>query len=235
MPGLSAADVLDVWERGSALAPARRAVALLSAARGEPEEEVAGLSVASRDAALLDLRTRLFGSATRATVECPRCDETLDLEIDLARLTRTDRAPVDSVSTGEFEITFRLPSTTDALEAEPARDRRLFLLERCVVASHRGEEEVSVRDLPEDVVAAVESTMAHAEEPVTLALSCAGCGHTWSERLDPAPFLWEEVTALAGRLVADVHVLASAYGWSEDQVLALSSARRRLYVEVVAE
>jgi hypothetical protein len=30
-----------------------------------------------------------------------------------------------------------------------------------------------------------------------------------------------------------VHTLASAYGWSESEILALSDARRRLYMEMV--
>jgi hypothetical protein len=32
----------------------------------------------------------------------------------------------------------------------------------------------------------------------------------------------------------DVHALASAYGWSEREILALSDTRRRLYLEMVS-
>ena len=37
----------------------------------------------------------------------------------------------------------------------------------------------------------------------------------------------------AKRLLMDVHLLARAYGWSEAEVLALSPARRRFYLEMV--
>jgi len=35
------------------------------------------------------------------------------------------------------------------------------------------------------------------------------------------------------RLLVEVHALASAYGWSEQEILSLSDARRRLYLEMV--
>jgi hypothetical protein len=39
----------------------------------------------------------------------------------------------------------------------------------------------------------------------------------------------------ARRLLYDVHALASAYGWSEDEVLAVSPARRRCYLEMAGQ
>ena len=42
-----------------------------------------------------------------------------------------------------------------------------------------------------------------------------------------------ELEAQAKRLLRSVHVLASAYGWSESEILALSEARRDAYVELV--
>jgi hypothetical protein len=35
-------------------------------------------------------------------------------------------------------------------------------------------------------------------------------------------------------LLRDVHTLASAYGWKEDEVLHLTPARRHAYLELVA-
>ena len=51
-------------------------------------------------------------------------------------------------------------------------------------------------------------------------------------RIDPA--LWAELEAVARRLAMEVHTLASAYGWSESEILSLSDARRRLYLEMVS-
>ena len=64
-----------------------------------------------------------------------------------------------------------------------------------------------------------------------LALHCPACGLAWSERLDIASWLWNEVDLRAQRLLDEVHCLASAYGWSEPQILALSAPRRRAYLD----
>jgi hypothetical protein len=58
------------------------------------------------------------------------------------------------------------------------------------------------------------------------------CGHETTQ-LDTAALLWDEITARAGALLHEVHRLASAYGWSEAQILALSPARRARYLALV--
>ena len=45
--------------------------------------------------------------------------------------------------------------------------------------------------------------------------------------------LWEEIEVRAHVLLGEVHRLASAYGWSEAQILALSPARRASYLAMV--
>jgi hypothetical protein len=47
---------------------------------------------------------------------------------------------------------------------------------------------------------------------------------------DIVTFLWREIENLAGHLLRDVHTLASAYGWRESDILALSAARRDFYL-----
>jgi hypothetical protein len=51
--------------------------------------------------------------------------------------------------------------------------------------------------------------------------------------LDLPAFLWTEIEAQVRRLLLDIHTLAVAYGWSEREILSLSDARRRLYLEMV--
>jgi hypothetical protein len=69
---------------------------------------------------------------------------------------------------------------------------------------------------------------------IVLNFQCPACEATCHESLDLPTFLWAELEALARRLVMDVHALASAYGWSEREILALSDTRRRLYLEMVS-
>ena len=49
-------------------------------------------------------------------------------------------------------------------------------------------------------------------------------------QLDAGQLLWEEIEARALVLLREVHHLASAYGWSEAQILALTPARRASYL-----
>ena len=65
-------------------------------------------------------------------------------------------------------------------------------------------------------------------------LACPDCGHGWDMELDIAAFTWREIELLAGSLLRHVDVLARRYGWSEQEILRLSPARRRFYLELAS-
>src|SRR5262249_27105127 len=127
---------------------------------------------------------------------------------------------------------FRLPTSRDLAQVAHEPDPRLAairLLDRCRTGmdtsatwSEQELDEIGERMAPADPLA-----------ETRLALVCPGCGHAWDATLDIAAFLWEEIEARARRTLFEVHTLASAYGWSEAQILALSASRRALYVEMV--
>jgi hypothetical protein len=76
-----------------------------------------------------------------------------------------------------------------------------------------------------------------AADPVlalTVALPCPDCGATADHLFDPLVFVWDELDRTARRLMADVVVLARAFGWGEGEVLALSPARRAAYVQAAS-
>ncbi|MFF1676937.1 hypothetical protein ACFVYG_12980 [Streptomyces sp. NPDC058256] len=70
---------------------------------------------------------------------------------------------------------------------------------------------------------------------VTLNINCPECGTATRAELDIASYLWTELDAWARDLLLDVHLLATAYGWSEPEILALSPLRRRYYLELCAD
>jgi hypothetical protein len=49
---------------------------------------------------------------------------------------------------------------------------------------------------------------------------------------DIASFLWRETHGWAQGTLRDVHGLAAAYGWREEDVLRLSPTRRQIYLEL---
>jgi hypothetical protein len=68
---------------------------------------------------------------------------------------------------------------------------------------------------------------------VQLAVSCPSCGTRQQVSFDILSFFWTEIEAWAWRILREVHTLASAYGWHEHDILALSPRRRQSYLEMV--
>jgi hypothetical protein len=222
MRELSASEILDVWERGRSTTLPERALDLLVA--GGYAGQAESLAVGARDALLVDLRERLFGAAISAVGECPSCGELLEVEL-VADDLRAETAPEGILELAPVRL--RLPTAGDLVAVAGAADveegRRLLLAE-CVEGELAPEHEQAV------VERMAESDPGAWTE---IALRCPACEHDWTAPFDIVSFLWTELEAWARRLVGDVHLLASAYGWPESAVLALSPARREAYLELV--
>ncbi|MEU1948705.1 hypothetical protein ABZ554_41195 [Streptomyces sp. NPDC020125] len=131
----------------------------------------------------------------------------------------------------------------EAAEASTAVARaRRALLARCLVSVHRAGQPVPadrlpLAELPEPVQRKLAEAAEHADPAadVTLNVACPECGEATRAELDIASYLWAELDHWARDLLLDVHLLATAYGWSEPQILALSPLRRRYYLELCAD
>lgn len=242
MRSLSAPEFLEVWERGLQQAPIQRMITLLAATYPEiPFESLVKLSIGQRNTLLLGLREQLFGTHFASLVKCAGCGEQLEANFSKNEIGATTIAePVATLTIREsdYAVEFRLPNSRDLAAVTASEDlasAQLLLLERCILtAQHRGET-IAVRHLPSEVIKTVEKQMAQADPQadVTLALTCPACGQPTRARFDIAAFLWSELSAWAWRLLQQVHLLASAYGWREDEILALSPWRRQCYLEMV--
>ncbi len=217
-----------------------RALTLLAAAMPDlPVEELARWSIGRRDARLLQLRELLFGARLTSVANCPRCRARLEMEFAAADI-QTPFAQDDQFETrfaaaeGDYLIRFRLPNTFDlrALAVAPDRDQ---LLRRCVLEIKRDHQPRPVESLSPELSAEIVRQMETADPQanVQLALRCAECGNEWSAAFDILTFLWEEIDRWANRTLREVHLLASAYGWGEAEILALSPQRRQRYLEMV--
>lgn len=237
----SAAELLDVWEQGDSLDATRRALLLLTAASpDETYDTLAQLPIGTRNARLLALRARLFGETLVAVTNCPQCRERLEIELrtsDLGGEGPAPTAPLD-VQVDGYALRVRVPNSWDlmAVEGETVLSvAREKLLKRCLVEMHSAQEMTAQQALPAFVVDAVSERMAQADPQadLELAFTCPNCGHAWQMPLDPVAFLWTEMDAWAHRILREVHALASAYRWSEGEILALSPPRRQLYLEMI--
>jgi hypothetical protein len=247
MARLGASGLLDLWERGRALDPVRQALLLLREAWPEFDPEGwACLPVGARDAWLVALREHLFGTRFETLADCPACGTALDTGFSASDLPVS---PPDPPSPGElardgYRLSYRLPTSADLIALLGEQDagevdageagRRL--LAHCVEAASRDDQAVSLDALPSDLLADLEREMAERDPAadIRVGLICQACNHEFSRRFDILDHLWGELEDCAGRLLAEVHVLAGAYGWSEDAILALSPSRRQHYIALVA-
>ena len=93
----------------------------------------------------------------------------------------------------------------------------------------------AVKDLPEHILQALTEAIVENDPlaEIQFALKCPACQENWTLLFDIVSFFWAELDAQARRLLHDVHTIASAYGWRESEILALSSARRKFYQELI--
>jgi hypothetical protein len=238
MPSASA--MLDAWERGIGQGPVERGLTLLALADPETDPRaLAELSIGERDRRLLGLREACFGPRMTGLVSCVRCRE--ELEIELATTDLRGLMPpqtTDLIVQGEdYVLRLRLPDSRDLLSSAKAtaEDSVRLLLKACIAAASIDGESIAPDALPPQLVAEAARRLAEADPlaDLRLAFACASCGHRWQVPFDIVPFLWIELDAWAARVLHEVHMLASAYGWTEREILSLAPARRRQYLRMV--
>ena len=241
---LSSSELLSVWEQGQSETPLQRALLLLAAfCTKETPGDLARLSIGRRDALLLSLREQAFGPKFSGLATCPRCSQRLEISFsseDIRAVPGIEPGQDLSLDIGDYAVRFRLPNSLDLMAISDLEDldaASQALIRRCILgASHEGEE-ISVDALPETVLEAALKLMNESDPQanVQLSLSCPECGHEWQSAFDILSFLWKEIDIWALRTLHDVHKLASAYGWSEAEILAMSSWRRQVYLELVSQ
>ncbi|MEV0220098.1 hypothetical protein [Streptomyces sp. NPDC050704] len=238
--------LLDTWEAGLAQAPAGRALLLHGVARPDTGgETLSALPVGEREADLFALRRALFGERMQVRLACAACGADMEFDLDAGEFARSLGPPADSVvrvAADGWEIEFRVPGVADLTAAARHPDARRALLARCVVSAVRDGAAVPAGDgLPDALPEAVQRRLAEAAQAadpgadVTLNVSCPECAAATRAELDIASYLWTELDAWARDVLLDVHLLATAYGWSEPEILALSPLRRRYYLELCAD
>jgi len=234
--------MLQAWEDGRNASAGERGLILLRLAEpAKAEAALRTMSVGRRDTALLDLHERLLGPTARALADCPACGEQLELNIELATIRADPPEPAPErfvLHHGGATFAYRLPTAGDlaalgATAATPTRAARR-LAQSCLL-----EPDATAFSPDDDAAEALETAIGEAvaeKDPqavINLALDCPACAHHWLSPFDIVEFLWRWFDGFARGLLGEVHALASAYGWSEHDILSLSPTRRRHYLELI--
>jgi hypothetical protein len=233
---LTEPDFLALWERGQKLHPFDRGLLTVDTAFAQADQSgSAEWPLGRLNRALAQIRCACFGPAMSGWTTCRNCAEQLEFAVDGRALADSPPPAEDEPISVDGQM-FRLPTSRDLAgvvrEADPSVAARR-LAERCRFEC--GGNHTPVSDWTEAYLDAVGERMTQADSlaEILLHFDCPACGDSFDESLDLSAFLWAEVEHEAKRMLHDVHTLASAYGWTEGEILALSPARRVFFIELV--
>lgn len=197
--------------------------------------DLAGLASVERQVALFRLALSLGTWPTWFVSACRGCGELIDVrvardEFEFAPAERT--APgfpiLDVVGPGDEARPFMVPSGHH--EALIARLDPSEAAAALVALCDRGSPTLDADVRAGWVTAldvALESVSSRFDPELTFACPhCAAPTGFWFDPLD-----W--IARHAGQAFRDVHMLARAYGWAEDAILAMSTARRQTYLSLL--
>lgn len=217
---------------GLALALLERVVARLD---GAPVDWLA-LAPTDLDVLLLLLRRRTIGDVIRTDVVCSdsACGSRVDITFTIsAFLEHHTPQPVEGLQRDDNgwlhlagnSLAFRLPCTGDQLASALEPDPELALVQRCVrgddiSAVARNEIELALERLAPNLASELEGV-------------CPECGATVLADFDPLHYTLRELAAQAKYIYEDVCVIAAHMHWSEQEILALPTARRLRYADVI--
>jgi hypothetical protein len=235
--------LLRVWETARLQSLPRRASAMLQLTRPEcPPETSNALALGEATRRLLQWRSVHFGPRLDCVAECGACGCPIEFEFDgralAAELAAADTTPIAPLSGEGWQVSLRPPTLADCVAAADAGDAAQalrLLLERCVVAHGADGTPLDAHALPESALAACDARLetANAAAECVFCLSCPACAQEMRTTLDIVAFCWAEIEARAPQLLAEVHLLASHYGWREDDILSMSRLRRDHYLGLV--
>jgi hypothetical protein len=246
---LAEAAILKAWEQSQALPEQEAALALLGLARKETTRDLARLPLGERNARLLELRAATLGRRMDVFAVCPYCSQPLEFAVDALALAEGLRVAPPRLEALE-SCSMRPVNTLDLLAAREAANEeqaQAILLARTLEWHQRH----AVEGLPVAAEAAASDNLAwlESQSPSRLAewkawfealnaaaeirfqLMCVACAQGWQMNLDIGKFLLREIALAARKLMSEVHELASAYGWSERAILAMSGPRRAAYLQ----
>lgn len=229
---MTQAEVLKLWEAGRSLGALDRAVLAASVAFPD-QQNAADWPLGARNRSLAQLHCDAFGGILRGYTACRQCGDQLEFEFDghtVAAPPATESSACQVVPVGNW--LFRLPTSRDlAIAASEAGEHAAT--ERLLATCYSGTEPITNWTDEDMNLIGLRLSEADPLAEILLHFDCPSCAASFDESLDLGGFVWAEIESQATRIFHDVHVLASAYGWSESEILELSPARRSAYVELV--
>lgn len=235
-PGWTDLALVEAWAEAQRAPAWQRPARLLAALGALPDDGAAPLPLGVVGAAALRAARAAWPGPLEAHAPCRACGEPLAVELPAEAILALapDAGATAEVACDGYRLTLRAPAAEDLAAVADAPDaeaaaRRLLL--RCTLAA----EPPLLADPPPALLEAAEAAI-EALDPLaalSLAVACPSCGTAQEPEADLGAWGLALLEARVRRLFGEVHRLASAYGWTEREILALGPARRRAYLELV--
>jgi hypothetical protein len=191
--------------------------------------------VGERIGALLGLLRESDGRDSIAlALRCTACDAPLEFELPHAALSGLSAAadPIEVPRAGCEPLTLRVPTGDDLRAWRERRPATRAQAVQAMLASLRvaGEPRPGDDALAADALAGADPLVAF-----SAACTCPGCGNTMEQEIDLEGLALMRLASRQRALLCEVHALASRYGWTEHEILALTPARRAKYLALIED
>jgi len=193
------------------------------------------LTAADRDRLLAAIYIRTYGSRIAGSVHCNNCDAPFDIDFSLEELLShtyegTNPINVEKEHDGALKLPdgrrFRLPTGEDecaVLGMSPEEAER-ELLKRCMLEGDQTRDTESLQRTMKDLAPLLDLDME---------ARCPECNTQQMVHFDIQHYLFSALRQEQKQLALEVHRLATAYGWSLNEILQLPRSSRRTYVALV--
>ncbi|MDB6084918.1 MAG: hypothetical protein JWN43_2799 [Gammaproteobacteria bacterium] len=227
-------DVLALWERGASRHALDRSALMCAWARPDlPVDAIADLPLGEITVILLRTRAACFGEQIRGHVDCEDCGQRLELTVSVGELLQPTAGSA-SREVSAAGIRCRVPCLRDLAAVASEGDVEHAARQMLARLLDNGGDDIPA--MSEMTVREIEDALEKADPNADLAFEvrCDVCGHLGVAQLDAGELLWDEIDVRARGLLAEVHLLARAYGWTEREILGLSAKRRASYLSMVS-
>jgi hypothetical protein len=192
------------------------------------------IAISDRDRLLAAVYVRTYGPRIKSTVNCQRCDQPFDLDFSLTDVCQVlsqsaKQAEIERCEDGSYRLLsgqrFRLPTGRDELEVSKLspEEAAAELLARCLLEKG-GEDQFAVQAAMETVGPLL---------LLDLGAVCPECGEEQEVRFDVQSYVLRSLAQDRQRLALDIHRLATAYGWSREEILSIPRSQRRAYIALI--
>jgi len=236
---VSTAQLMQLWESARAAPSCQFGVVILRFAAPElSEEQLLNMSTGARDGLLLRVRLQWFGPLVQSSTPCTSCKLPIEADLDLQQFTPplTLKAPYSECSYKGKTIRVRGLRVKDEIEYATrglsGAKATSFILDK-VIAKQCFDRQNVLKEIENDPAffKQIEEHMEIADPWATvwLNLACQECKAEHSLLFDIKDILYNDLQNWFAEIMEQIHILARAYGWSEQEILSLSSQRRLWY------